>query len=279
MPARRFRKRRSFRRRSRFGAKRSRSRRFVKRRVSTRRRRRGSYFGSRTKFGVPVTKISSFQYNVTSAPYLSLVAGSTVQWRIFNTNNAYDVDNALLNTYMPGFTEWGTFYRRYVVIKTRLTCTFSNQADHPMRCGLFSNPENETVYASWTDFVESTTNPGARAFLLGAKDSATSQKTVSHTIYPLSLYRAGNPLLPMSDNWNTFGNGPVHPVYTYLWAGTPSGLPVGPTLVDTVSFKMQIYMTIKFGDRKVIVRSSGPAGNPTDTLDGTAAGGGSTSLT
>jgi len=108
---------------------------------------------------------------------------ATVHYHQFKLNSAYDVNNALANTVMPGFTEHAAFYQRYRVNMAVLKTTFVNMNPNAaVYVGMWVAPETQTNISGWTSFMELKGNPWVKRMLLGPSGSSKDRVTMSMVV-------------------------------------------------------------------------------------------------
>jgi len=205
-------------------------------------------------FGVQRTKYVTFRYEVSNTPTLSLTTTQSVSWRTYRVNNAYDVDPSLGNTSMPGYNQWmGTdrFYQRWSPVWFKIQTTFVNSTVGPLYVGMYINPRTSGNYGTWTAFIDSTSNPGAKKVLLGNGSGGHEKCTLSLQGFPQKIHylgeAPGKTPFQNTQSW-AYNTGPTGEdnLFCYLWIGTADGAAAGSTKV--VATKTTIWMRIKMYD-------------------------------
>lgn len=141
--------RRRFRRR---GPKRRRIIRRRSRRMRGGRRRRGS----RRVVG-PATRIVKLRYVDVDTPFINS-ATATFASNTYKINSAFDVNQLVGTTHMPGFAEWANFYLKYKVMATKISTEITNPSNKPYIVQLRMEPDISAPL-TWNNYMQMQGNP------------------------------------------------------------------------------------------------------------------------
>jgi len=182
-------------------------------------------------------KFLSFNFIDTYNPSLAINIGTTVDYHTYNLNNIYDVDDALSSVNTLGLTEWATFFLRYRVIKTKITCEYINTSTDPVYVGMYVRPiVSETTLTTWQSWRDLEAVDTCSMKLLTAAGGSRDKCTITRTYDMAKIF--GDRLRYKTD-----------PVYTGRLDGTSN-----PTPVDCLLFALDSNGVNIIGSNHVIIK-------------------------
>lgn len=228
--------------------KRRSSRRFSRR--IGRRRRYGKHrkYGRRRKVGRlwPNSKVYKLVYVDTDSPSVNFTGQAYNKLAQYKINSAYDVNNAIASTTIPGFTEISAMYNRYRVlacqIKSRIVVP---NGAVPVQAGVIMTGLKTIAPASWADIQH----------WFRANRHCRTKVATQYQQCVLNLYRRlgtvyGDKAGYRFDNnmqAQISGNpGGVMNAYIYI-----SSLDGGSITGVTIAAKTEVTMWIKFYERDI----------------------------
>lgn len=171
---RRRRSRSTLRSRKRYGR-----RRVYSRRKSVRRfRRRGT---RKILGGFPKVKTVKFNYEDQRTSWIIIKANEKFVYRVYELNNAFDIDPQVNNNTLTGYTRWSTVYNKALVTWAKMTVTFVSDTVAPRYVGLLFRPITaETTLSTWADWRNIPGNNWIqKQYLLGGKGQKNDSVTLS----------------------------------------------------------------------------------------------------
>lgn len=125
-------------------------------------------------------QLVTLKYVDTSTMLMSIpIASALSQINTYSLNGLYDVNTALASTAIPGFIEWGTFYRHYRVRAVKITC-LAVAENAGANCGIIMHAQapdaNVPLFSSWTSIREMESNPYTRNAIVGNTNMNVTQK-------------------------------------------------------------------------------------------------------
>lgn len=168
-------------------------------------------------------------------------------WRM---NSAYDVNQQIGSTAMPGFSEWAAFYTTYRVMAGKIKVTLVNTTTTPVYFGMYWDPSN-TVTSSWSGVMHTKGNMGSKQVLLNVATAGGNKTTLTSFMKYSKLY--GN-------KWSVEGSdafgavtsaNPATTLFAGVYVASDDGISVLPT--GTFPLACEITLWVKFYDRKMLV--------------------------
>lgn len=223
---------------------RRRSRRFsrrLKRRISRRRFRR---VGGRRRLPLQWgnSKMVKLKYVDTDTPSFTFSGANSYASAAYKINSAYDVNNAIASTIMPGFGEYSQMFSQYRVMGCKIRSVFSTASTTSLfNVGImFNNTLGIWVPGNWKNLQESLrANPHSRSGWLSCYRPLT-----------ISIYR------PMGRLWGNTLEWKASPEFTASVATNPAKIMYGQLFVSsadganpnpaTIYHKTEVTMYIKF---------------------------------
>lgn len=124
----------------------------------------------------PASKLIKGQLYYDYAQTLTGTAG-VMAARVYTANGVFDPDTTGVGHQPIGFDQVIAAYNHYSVIRAKITVTFLNNGDSPVRCGVYLNPESTAV----TDPAQLMENGLIKTATCDAKSIAAGErmKTIS----------------------------------------------------------------------------------------------------
>lgn len=189
------------------------------------------------------TKIAKLKYIDTDTTTITFTGGNTQPSNAYKINSAYDVNNAVASTNMPGFEELSTMYNTYRVVATKIKTTFfvPDTFTEPLNVGIIMVPGALPTFtlAEWQHLVRANPNNCVTRMAIPVQKSTTVK------MYRKMSYLHGNPAEFKGDpNFSAPVTGnPASIYYGYAFASTStSNTPAAGAVVA----KTEVTMYIKF---------------------------------
>lgn len=151
-------------------------RRFGRRRSSNITRQRGSPNSMRQ-----FVKLTYFNKDNTAIGGAS-PAGTGYKFDLYNLNSAYDVNNSLGTSAMPGFKNWAAMYQNYRVHSCKITCKVTNPSSLPVFVGMWVSDTYQPP-SGWVELMEYSSQAGSVQMAMtasgGSKDQVVFKKYIS----------------------------------------------------------------------------------------------------
>lgn len=191
-------------------------------------------------------------YQDTTQPQLAFLATSTtVAYKEYRLNNAYDVNPVLGNTAMPGFAEWAAIYTQYIVTYAKIVCTFSlDQNSPPFYVGVVFRPVyNESNWGTWTEWMNLKGNPLPHKRMLLSNSGGNKSRVTLTVGCPIwKLFGMKQEYFGSGSFSNVVGSGPTSQLQGYIYALTPGGIALTSTYA--IATDVKVYMYVKFYNKK-----------------------------
>lgn len=94
----------------------------------------------------PASKLIHDQFYYDYGRILTSLAGTT-ETRVYIANGVYDPDITGTGHQAIGFDQIMLAYEHYATIRSKITVTFVNNSDYPVRCGLYLSPDATALTA------------------------------------------------------------------------------------------------------------------------------------
>jgi len=233
----------------------TRGRRGARRTARTRRTPRRKY-GKRkqnklTLYSSPSTIIKprafvKLKYIDTDTPSLNLSTLQSFNYNGYNINGAYDVNQAVASTTMPGFTEWSAFYERYRVRAAKMSTQWVNNTGVVVYAMTFFRDDAVSPIINWTDFRNQEGNPYTSVRLL---PNSTGMNMCKTKVYAKMATMTGSKIQYLADSVyaGTLSTNPSRLYFGYNMIGTFDGAAAPAS--TTVVVRTTITMYVEFFDR------------------------------
>jgi len=147
------------------------------------------------------------RYVDTSSMVLTIPTGGSVSnTNQYALNGLYDVNAAYASTSVPGFSEWGTFYRHYRVKAAYIECTvLSNNVNAACGVLMHAQPSDAavTIFNNYVTIREFESNPYTKKVHIGSLDGGAARQTMSMYV---DLKKLNGNQLQWETNPNTQSN-------------------------------------------------------------------------
>jgi hypothetical protein len=121
----------------------------------------------------------TMSYVDTTTQELSILLGSAIsQTNIYNLNGLYDVNQAIASTSMPGFREWGLFYRHYRVKGVKISCDVLSETNSAaIGVIMHAQPPNAAVplFTNWLAIREFEANHWTKQCTISSFDGGAAK--------------------------------------------------------------------------------------------------------
>jgi hypothetical protein len=119
------------------------------------------------------------KYVDTNTMELGIAGGSAIsQVNTYNLNGLFDVNTSLASTAVPGFKEWGAFYRHYRVKGVKITCdVLSETPGAAIGIIMHAQPANAIVplFTNWLAIREFESNSNTRQTTISSYDGGAAK--------------------------------------------------------------------------------------------------------
>lgn len=160
--------------------------------------------------------------------------------RVYTANGVFDPDITGTGHQVIGFDQIMAAYNHYSVIRSKITVTFLNNGDAPVRCGIYLNPDSTPL----TDIVRIMENGLIKTVVCDSKTSGTGErlKSVSIDCDCKKFFGKGKySELLESDYQGTLFANPVEQVYFTVFTGNPFDTTTTTVVYDAVISYDTIY--------------------------------------
>jgi len=191
----------------------------------------------------PRSKVAKLKYVDTDTTTITFTGGNTQPSNVYKINSAYDVNNSVASTNMPGFAEMSSMYNNYKVLATKIKTTFyvPDAFSEPLTVGIIMVPQALGSYtqAEWQHLVRANPNNCVSRMAIPVQRAQT-----------VKMYRKlsavhGNPAeFRGNENYSAvYTANPATIMYGYVFASQLTGNipPAGE-----VTAKTEVTMYIKF---------------------------------